>query len=66
MSNELNLNGWIPVCERLPTAEDADENGDVLVLGIDNIKRVYFYDAVRIQKENIKFWQSLPKLPENL
>jgi hypothetical protein len=61
-----NLHNWIPVGERLPTNEDADENGDVLVLGIDNIKRVYFYDAVRIQKDNIKFWQPLPKLPEKL
>ena len=63
MSNELNLHGWIPVSERLPTAEDADELGDVLILTNNGVKKIVNWIAI---KPNITFWQQLPKLPENL
>ena len=66
MSNELNLHGWIPVSERLPTKDDADENGDVLVLDHNNVKSICTPKWVKINSEWLRFWQPLPKLPEKL
>lgn len=57
-----NLNGWIPVADRLPTAKDADEGGDVLVLTKESVKKIVNWIAIK--PAQIKFWQPLPKLPE--
>lgn len=57
-----NLNGWIPVSERLPTVEDADENENVLTLNIRNEIEIKFHGVV--SKSSFQFWQPLPKLPE--
>lgn len=64
MKNELN--GWIPVSERLPTADDADENGEVLVLLTPELmpqKFIFGWRSLsRVGKTTM--WQPLPKLPE--
>jgi hypothetical protein len=61
---DLNLNGWIPVRDRLPTFQDSDELGDVLVISTDLVKKIANW--VEIKPNNIKFWQPLPKLPEKI
>jgi hypothetical protein len=66
MSNELNLNGWIPVSEILPTAEDADEFQNVLILRENERKSITKFDMVRFCDKETTMWQPLPKLPENL
>ncbi len=66
MSNELNLNNWIPVSDRLPTKEDADEFGDVLILRENARKSITKFDMVRFCDKETTMWQTLPKLPENL
>lgn len=65
-----NLHGWIPVSERLPTAEDADEFGKVLVLRdviqsqINNCKSITDWNLVKHCDKETTMWQPLPKLPE--
>jgi hypothetical protein len=66
MSNEPNLNNWIPVSERLPTKEDADEFGNVLILRENERKSITRFDMVRFCDKETTMWQLLPKLPENL
>jgi hypothetical protein len=66
MSNELNLNRWIPVSERLPTKEDADEFGNVLILRENERKLINRFDMVRFCDKETTMWQQLPKLPEKL
>jgi hypothetical protein len=66
MSNEPNVNNWIPVSDRLPTAEDADEFGNVLILRENTRKLINRFDMVRFCHKETTMWQSLPKLPENL
>jgi hypothetical protein len=67
-----NLNGWIPVSERLPTKEDADEFGKVLVLRdviesqINNCKSITDWNLVKHCDKETTMWQPLPKLPEKL
>ena len=59
-----NLHGWIPVGEMLPTVEDGDENGDVMVLDKNKMKSICKPKWVKINIDLIQFWQPLPKLPE--
>jgi hypothetical protein len=61
-----NLNGWIPVSERLPTKEDADEFENVLILRENARKSITKFDMVRFCDKETTMWQPLPKLPENL
>jgi hypothetical protein len=66
MSNELNLNNWIPVGDRLPTKDDADEFGNVLILRENERKLIIKHDMVRFCDKETTMWQPLPKLPDNL
>jgi hypothetical protein len=66
MSNEPNLNRWIPVSERLPTKDDADEFENVLILRENARKSITRFDMVRFCCKETTMWQPLPKLPENL
>lgn len=59
-----NLHGWIPVTDRLPTADDADENGEVLVLDKNGLKSIGSPKWVKTMRSFIKSWQQLPKLQE--
>jgi len=61
-----NLHNWIPVSERLPTKEDADEFENVLILRENARKSITKYDMVRFCDKETTMWQQLPKLPENL
>jgi hypothetical protein len=61
-----NLNGWIPVSERLPTKEDADEFENVLILRENARKSITRFDMVRFCCKETTMWQQLPKLPEKL
>jgi hypothetical protein len=63
---DRNLNGWIPVSERLPTKEDADEFENVLILRENARKSITKFDMVRFCDKETTMWQPLPKLPENL
>jgi len=58
-----NLNGWIPVSERLPEESDADEYGNVLVITRLGFKKIFHFTTI---KTSMKFWQPLPKLPETI
>lgn len=65
------LHGWIPVSERLPTADDADEFGNVLIYHSDTnepeknmSKGIIKWNMLRHSDPNTTFWQPLPKLPE--
>lgn len=64
------LHGWIPVGERLPTADDADEFGHVLILREVNesqkntCKSIIAYNMVRHCEKETTMWQPMPKLPE--
>ena len=63
---EPNLHGWIAVTDRLPTAEDGDENGEVLVLLTPNKipkKTIFAWRSLQ-NASNETMWQPLPKLPE--
>ena len=66
MSNEPNLNNWIPVSERLPTKEDADEFENVLILRENARKSITKFDMVRFCDKETTMWQPLPKIPEKL
>jgi hypothetical protein len=66
MSNEPNLNRWIPVSERLPTKDDADEFENVLILRENARKSITRFDMVRFCHKETTMWQQLPKLPEKL
>jgi len=65
-----NLHGWIPVSKRLPTTEDADEFGNVLILRettehqIETCKSIIKWDMLRHCNKETTMWQPLPKLPE--
>mgnify|MGYP007071576405 CR=1 FL=1 len=61
-----SLHGWIPVGERLPEKAHADERGDVLVLDSNGLKSICTPKWVKINADMVKFWQPLPKLPDNL
>ena len=64
--NFPNLHNWIPVSERLPTKEDADEFENVLILRENARKSITKYDMVRFCDKETTMWQPLPKLPEKL
>ena len=55
---------WIPVSDRLPTKEDANEDGCVLVCGHGGLIEGMDLDQVTIFKELIRCWMSLPKPPK--
>lgn len=65
-----NLNGWILVGERLPTADDGDEFGNVLILRettscqIETCKSIIKWNMLRHSDPDTTFWQPMPKLPE--
>jgi hypothetical protein len=61
-----SLNGCIPVSDRMPTKEDADEFGNVLILRENRRKSITQFDMVRFCDKETTMWQQLPKLPENL
>jgi len=63
---EPNLHGWISVADRLPTQEDGDEGGDVLVLLTPNKipkKTIFAWQSLQNASKETH-WQPLPKLPE--
>ena len=61
---EPNLHGWIAVTDRLPTKEDGDKVGNVMIVSED--KTVSIMPVIWVVANNAicPFWQPLPKLPE--
>lgn len=59
---------WISVIEKLPTIEDGDENGKVLIFRVPNInqkslaKSIYDWNMVKYCDKNT-YWMILPKSP---
>jgi hypothetical protein len=59
---EPNQHGWISIKDRLPTAEDADKVGNVMI-ATDTVGIVPFVWVIA-NNAICPFWQPLPKLPE--
>lgn len=62
---------WIPVSERLPTEDDADEKGNVLCYWTDEAIETYQarwideWNSDRNHKDKITHWRPLPPKPES-
>ena len=61
---EPNLHGWISVKDRLPTKEDADSVGNVMIVSKDETVSIMPVVWVVANNAICPFWQPLPKLPE--
>lgn len=61
---------WIPVSDRLPTDDDADEKGNVLCYWTDEAIETYQarwvdeWNSDRNHKDKITHWRPLPAPPE--
>lgn len=61
---------WIPVSERLPTDDDADEKGNVLCYWTDEAIETYQarwieeWNSDKNHKDKITHWRPLPAPPE--
>ena len=56
---------WIPVGERLPTEEDANEEGVVLVRNIGcPMYEAMDWDQVKMFRSRISHWVSIPEPPK--
>ncbi len=56
---------WIPVTERLPTEEDANEKDLVLAYSNDNRHIIADYKSVRLFSHLIAYWMPLPQPPNS-
>ena len=58
---------WIPVTERLPTEEDANEEGLVLVRNIGCPQyEAMDWDQVKMFRSRISHWMPLPEPPKEV
>lgn len=55
---------WIPVSKRLPTEEDANEDGEVLVLHRSGLCEALFWDDVARYHAMLSHWMPLPEPPK--
>ena len=59
---------WVPVSERLPTEDDADDYGKVLCLWVDDDMEAFSAKRIeewnRIESIKITHWRALPAPPE--
>ena len=62
IENGVTVPRWIPVAERLPTEDDADERGCVLVQQGRGGKNIWQWDSV--SSLFFTHWMPLPKSPE--
>lgn len=60
---------WIPVSKRLPTLEDADENGYVLTYDSRGVQETFEGEEIeywnRTHDIKITHWMILPEKPES-
>lgn len=64
IANGVTVQEWIPVSERLPTKEDANEYGEVLTITHKGIVTVYLYDAVEYYQNDLLYWMPWSALPQ--
>lgn len=61
------LNGWIPVTERLPTAEDGNEDGEVLVYHPSSgLYEGMYWNDVSIHRKLLSHWMPMPEPPKEV
>lgn len=60
----LNLPKWIPVSERLPTADDANKVGRVWAVLKGEHPKIWHYILVRDHPEDFTHWMPLPEPPK--
>lgn len=61
IANGVTVQRWIPVEERLPTEDDADERGNVLVIHPKGHKNFWRWDFVH--SPIVTHWMPLPEPP---
>lgn len=58
---------WIPVTERLPTAEDGNEDGEVLVYHPSSgLYEGMYWNDVSIHRKLLSHWMPLPEAPKEV
>lgn len=68
---QMKPSEWIPVSDRLPTDDDADEKGNVLCYWTDEAIETYQarwvdeWNSDRNHKDKITHWRPLPEPPES-
>ncbi len=59
---------WVPISDRLPTEDDADDYGKVLCLWVDDDMEAFSAKRIeewnRIESIKITHWRALPPKPE--
>lgn len=59
---------WVPISDRLPTEDDADDYGKVLCLWVDDDMEAFSAKRIeewnRIESIKITHWRALPAPPE--
>lgn len=66
IATDNNVPSWIPVMERLPTYDDADENGDIIAHHKIRGVRVVCVDNITRNPERYTHWMSLPEPPKEV
>ena len=64
ISNGVTVQKWIPVSERLPTEEDADEKGRVYAISEGAYPRMWQWKMVDRYPECFTHWYKLPEPPK--
>ena len=64
IANGVTIQRWIPVTERLPTEEDADDDGFMFAYTTEHKKIIARWTDVCIFSEFITHWVPLPEAPE--
>ena len=64
IAHGVTVQEWIPVTDRKPTKEDADEDGFVLAYTAENKKIIAFWTDVCRFSEYVTRWMPLPQPPK--
>ena len=64
LANDVAIQKWISVEERLPTEQDADDVGAVLAVHKAARKRYYHWRSVVDNPFDFAFWMPIPQPPK--
>lgn len=63
IANGVTVQEWIPLTERLPTKEDANEFDEILTVTRKGTVTPYYYDRVAYYQKDFPYWMPWSALP---